>query len=122
MPADSRTSRTCSTDFATCARWLAASGWTRAGRIAVSGRSNGGLLVGAAMTQRPGLFGAALPAVGVMDMLRFHKFTIGRGWTSTTTAARRIPRSSRPILKYSPLHNLKPGTRVPAHARHHGRP
>ncbi len=69
-------------DFAACARWLAASGWTRPERIGISGRSNGGLLVGASLTQHPELFGAAIAEVGVMDMLRFHRFTIGWGWTS----------------------------------------
>ena len=69
-------------DFAACLRWLAASGWTRPERIGILGRSNGGLLVGATLTQHPELFGAAVPEVGVMDMLRFHQFTIGWGWTS----------------------------------------
>ena len=69
-------------DFAACARWLAASGWTRRERLGISGRSNGGLLVGASITQHPELFGAAVAEVGVMDMLRFDRFTIGWGWTS----------------------------------------
>ncbi len=69
-------------DFCACARWLAACGWSRRERIAINGGSNGGLLVGACLTQHPELFGAAVPVVGVLDMLRFHKFTIGWAWTS----------------------------------------
>jgi len=99
-------------DFAACARWLASSGWTRADRIAISGRSNGGLLVGASLTQHPELFGAALPEVGVMDMLRFHRFTIGWGWTSDYGSAD-DPEQFRTLLAYSPLHNCRP-TRYPA--------
>ena len=69
-------------DFIGCAEALIADGITTAGQLAVHGRSNGGLLVGAVMTQRPELFAAALPTVGVLDMLRFHLFTIGWAWTS----------------------------------------
>ncbi len=99
-------------DFAACARWLAASAWTRADRIAISGRSNGGLLVGACLTQHPELYGAALPEVGVMDMLRFHRFTIGWGWTSDYGSAD-DPEQFRTLLAYSPLHNCGP-KRYPA--------
>jgi prolyl oligopeptidase len=99
-------------DFAACARWLATSGWTRRGRIGISGRSNGGLLVGAAITQHPELFGAAIAEVGVMDMLRFHRFTIGWGWTSDYGSPD-DPDQFRTLRAYSPLHNLKPGVAYP---------
>ena len=99
-------------DFAACLRWLASSGWTRPGRIAISGRSNGGLLVGATVTQHPELFGAALAEVGVMDMLRFHKFTIGWGWTSDFGSAD-DPEQFEWLMGYSPLHNVREGTAYP---------
>ncbi len=94
-------------DFAACARWLASSGWSRPERIGISGRSNGGLLVGASITQHPELFGAAIAEVGVMDMLRFHRFTIGWGWTSDYGSADE-PGQFRTLLAYSPLHNIRP--------------
>ncbi len=100
-------------DFAACLRWLAGSGWTRPERIGISGRSNGGLLVGATITQHPELFGAALAEVGVMDMLRFHRFTIGWGWTSDYGSAD-DPEQFRTLLAYSPLHNIRPGVAYPA--------
>jgi len=93
-------------DFAACARWLASSGWTTADRIGILGRSNGGLLVGASITQHPELFGAAIAEVGVMDMLRFHKFTIGWGWTSDYGSAD-DPEQFKTLLRYSPLHNCR---------------
>ena len=99
-------------DFAACLRWLARSGWTRPERIGISGRSNGGLLVGATITQHPDLFGAAIAEVGVMDMLRFHRFTIGWGWTSDYGSAD-DPEGFRTLLAYSPLHNIQPGTAYP---------
>jgi prolyl oligopeptidase len=99
-------------DFAACARWLAASGWTTADRIGISGRSNGGLLVGATLTQHPELVGAALAEVGVMDMLRFHKFTIGWGWTSDYGCAE-DPGQFPWLIAYSPLHNIHPGSAYP---------
>ena len=99
-------------DYAACLRWLAESGWTRPARIAISGRSNGGLLVGATITQHPDLFGAALAEVGVMDMLRFHQFTIGWGWTSDYGSAD-DPDEFRTLFAYSPLHNIRPGTAYP---------
>src|SRR5262249_8789803 len=99
-------------DFAACLRWLADSGWTRPDRIAISRRSNGGPLVGAPLTQHPELFGAALAEVGVMDMLRFHKFTIGWGWTSDYGSAD-DPEQFRTLLAYSPLHNIRPGIPYP---------
>jgi prolyl oligopeptidase len=94
-------------DFAACARWLASSEWTRSERIGILGRSNGGLLVGASLTQHPELFGAAVAEVGVMDMLRFHRFTIGWGWTSDYGSAE-DPDEFRTLLGYSPLHNVRP--------------
>jgi len=100
-------------DFFAAAEWLIAHRITRPGRLAIGGGSNGGLLVGAAMTQRPDLFGAALPAVGVMDMLRFHKFTIGWAWVPEYGSAD-DPAQFPTLLAYSPLHNLRPGTRYPA--------
>ncbi len=99
-------------DFVACARWLAASGWTRRERIGILGRSNGGLLVGATITQQPGSVGAAVAEVGVMDMLRFHRFTIGWGWTSDYGSAD-DPDDFRTLLAYSPLHNIRPGTAYP---------
>ncbi|MEO5964065.1 MAG: prolyl oligopeptidase family serine peptidase, partial [Candidatus Limnocylindrales bacterium] len=99
-------------DFAACLRWLAGSGWTRAGRIGISGRSNGGLLVGALLTQHPELFGAAVPEVGVMDMLRFHRFTVGWGWTSDYGCPD-DPDEFRWLHAYSPLHNIREGVAYP---------
>jgi prolyl oligopeptidase len=99
-------------DFAACLRWLAGSGWARPERIGISGRSNGGLLVGATIAQHPELFGAALAEVGVMDMLRFHLFTIGWGWTSDYGSADE-PEQFRTLFAYSPLHNIRPGTTYP---------
>ena len=99
-------------DFAACARWLAGSGWTRPDRIGISGRSNGGLLVGASITQHPELFGAAIAEVGVMDMLRFHQFTIGWGWTSDYGSPD-DPDDFRTLFAYSPLHNCRPGCIYP---------
>ncbi|HYI65636.1 MAG TPA: prolyl oligopeptidase family serine peptidase [Candidatus Limnocylindrales bacterium] len=99
-------------DFAASARWLAASGWTRPARIGISGRSNGGLLVGAGLTQYPELFGAAIAEVGVMDMLRFHRFTIGWGWTSDYGSAD-DPDQFRSLRAYSPLHNIRDGVSYP---------
>ncbi len=100
-------------DFIACAEWLVAAGYTTRRRLAIGGGSNGGLLVGACMTQRPELFGAALPDVGVMDMLRFHKFTIGWAWVSDYGSPD-DPGDFRVLHAYSPLHNLRPGTSYPA--------
>lgn len=100
-------------DFIASAEWLIAEKYTRPSQLAIRGGSNGGLLVGAVMTQRPELFGAALPAVGVMDMLRYHRFTIGWAWASEYGSADKP--EYFPVLKaYSPLHNLRPGTKYPA--------
>lgn len=99
-------------DFIAAAEWLIASGYTSPSRLAIDGGSNGGLLVGACLTQRPELFGAAVPEVGVMDMLRFHKFTLGWGWTSDYGSSE-TKEGFDALIKYSPLHNLRPGTRYP---------
>jgi prolyl oligopeptidase len=99
-------------DFIAAAQWLIDNRYTRPEKLAISGGSNGGLLVGAVMTQRPDLFGAALPAVGVMDMLRFQKFTEGRQWVDDYGSSDH-PEEFKAILKYSPYHNLKPGTCYP---------
>jgi prolyl oligopeptidase len=100
-------------DFIGAAEWLVANKVTSPAKLAIGGGSNGGLLVGAAMTQRPELFGAAIPQVGVMDMLRFHKFTIGWAWTSDYGSSEN-PDEFKALVKYSPLHNLKSGTCYPA--------
>jgi prolyl oligopeptidase len=100
-------------DFAAAAQYLIAQGWTRPEQLAISGRSNGGLLVGATLNQHPELFAAALPAVGVMDMLRFHKFTIGWAWTGDYGSSD-DPEGFRYLSAYSPYHNIRPGTRYPA--------
>ncbi len=100
-------------DFIACATSLITTGWTRAGRIAISGASNGGLLVGACLVQRPDLFGACLPAVGVLDMLRFHKFTIGWAWTSDYGSPD-DPTEFQALYAYSPYHQLKAGAKYPA--------
>jgi len=100
-------------DFIAAAEWLIRNKYTNSQKIAIRGGSNGGLLVGAAMTQHPELFKVALPAVGVMDMLRFHKFTVGWGWTveyGNADSASQFPY----LYKYSPYHNLRPGTNYPA--------
>ena len=100
-------------DFIAAGEWLIANGWTSRDKLAIGGRSNGGLLVGACLTQRPDLFGAALPAVGVLDMLRYHRFTIGWAWAGdygTSDDAEQF----RALYAYSPLHNVRPGTRYPA--------
>ncbi len=100
-------------DFIAAAEWLIANRYTSREKLAISGGSNGGLLVGACLAQRPELFRAALPAVGVMDMLRFHKFTRGWAWTSDYGSPDDAT-EFKALFAYSPYHNLKPGTRYPA--------
>jgi prolyl oligopeptidase len=100
-------------DFIAAAEWLVENKYTSPERLAIEGRSNGGLLVGAVMTQRPDLFAVALPAVGVMDMLRFHKFTIGWAWVPEYGSADHA-NDFQVLHRYSPLHNLRPGVRYPA--------
>jgi prolyl oligopeptidase len=99
-------------DFIAAAEWLIANHYTTPSNLAIYGRSNGGLLIGACLTQRPDLYGATLPGVGVMDMLRFHKFTIGWAWTSDYGSSD-DPEQFKALYAYSPLHNLKPGTKYP---------
>jgi prolyl oligopeptidase len=100
-------------DMIACAEFLITNGYTSPAKLVIEGRSNGGLLVGACITQRPDLFGAALPAVGVMDMLRFHKFTIGWAWVSDYGSAE-DPEQFKVLHSYSPLHNIKGGISFPA--------
>jgi prolyl oligopeptidase len=100
-------------DFIAAAEHLIAAGYTSPEKLAIAGGSNGGLLVGAAMTQRPELFAVALPAVGVMDMLRYHKFTVGWGWAVEYGSSDNAEQFEY-IYKYSPLHNLRAGTCYPA--------
>ena len=99
-------------DFIAAAEWLTEQGYASRDKLAIAGRSNGGLLVGACLTQRPDLYGAAVPAVGVMDMLRFHKFTIGWAWASEYGSADNADEFPA-LYAYSPLHNIKPGTKYP---------
>ena len=100
-------------DFIAAAQWLIESKVTRPKKLAIQGGSNGGLLVGAVMTQRPEVFGACLPAVGVMDMLRFHQFTAGRFWVDDYGSADNAE-EFKALYAYSPYHNLKKGTKYPA--------
>lgn len=99
-------------DFQAAAQWLAANHYSSARRIAIRGGSNGGLLVGASLTQRPELFGCCLPAVGVLDMLRYQRFSIGWAWASDYGSAE-DPQAFRYLVRYSPLHNLVRGRHYP---------
>lgn len=100
-------------DFIAAAEWLIAQRYTAPARLAIMGGSNGGLLVGAVMNQRPELFAVAIPQVGVMDMLRFHTFTIGWNWIADYGSSDN-PDEFAVLYRYSPLHNLKSGTAYPA--------
>jgi prolyl oligopeptidase len=100
-------------DFIAAAEWLIANQYTSPEKLAISGGSNGGLLVAACEIQRPDLFGASLPSVGVMDMLRFDKFTIGWAWKTDYGSPSEDEAEFRAIYRYSPLHNLRPGTEYP---------
>ena len=99
-------------DFIAAAEWLIVSGYTSAERLAVAGFSNGGLLTAASMIQRPDLFGAVVIGVGVLDMLRFHRFTIGWGWVADYGSPD-DPEEFEVLYSYSPYHNLEPGTEYP---------
>lgn len=99
-------------DFIAAAEHLIEKKYTTSEHLGISGRSNGGLLVGAVMTQRPDLYGACLPAVGVMDMLRYHKFTIGWAWVTEFGSSDEAEQIDN-LLSYSPLHNIKAGTCYP---------
>jgi prolyl oligopeptidase len=100
-------------DFIAAAEYLIREKYTTIARLGIRGGSNGGLLVGACLTQRPDLFGAAVPVVGVLDMLRYHKFTIGRAWTSDYGSSD-DPTEFRTLYAYSPLHHIRAGVRYPA--------
>jgi prolyl oligopeptidase len=99
-------------DFIAASEWLIANGYTSRQKLAIAGYSNGGLLTAACMVQRPDLYGAVIVGVGVLDMLRFHKFTIGWGWTSDYGSPDN-PEEFKVLYAYSPYHNLKPGTAYP---------
>lgn len=101
-------------DFIAAGEYLIAEKYTNSDKLAIAGGSNGGLLVGACMTQRPDLFAVALPAVGVMDMLRYHKFTVGKGWITEYGSSENSEEEFRNLISYSPLHNLKEGVSYPA--------
>ena len=100
-------------DFIAAGEYLISNKYTSNKKLAIQGGSNGGLLVGAVLNQRPDLFGAALPAVGVMDMVRFTEFTVGAGWKSDYGDPK-DPADFKALYAYSPLHNIKPGTKYPA--------
>ncbi|MBV9267888.1 MAG: S9 family peptidase, partial [Acidobacteriaceae bacterium] len=99
-------------DFIAGAEWLIANQYTARERLAIYGRSNGGLLIGAVVNQRPDLFGAAVAGVGVMDMLRFTKFTIGNAWTSDYGSPDDAA-EFKALISYSPLHNIREGGHYP---------
>ncbi len=100
-------------DFIAAGEYLIDNKYTSSDKLAVNGRSNGGLLIGAVLTQRPDLFGVCLPVVGVLDMLRYEQFTIGYAW-ATDYGSVSEEEHFKNLLSYSPLHNIKEGTDYPA--------
>jgi len=100
-------------DFIAAAEWLIANRYTRPARLAIQGGSNGGLLVGAAMTQRPELFGAVVCTYPLLDMVRYHKFLLARLWVPEYGSAEN-PDQFKYLYAYSPYHHVKPGTKYPA--------
>ncbi|MEA4982424.1 MAG: prolyl oligopeptidase family serine peptidase, partial [Paludibacter sp.] len=101
-------------DFIAAAEYLISEDYTSSKKLAINGGSNGGLLIGACMTQRPDLYAVAIPEVGVLDMLRYQKFTIGWAWATDYGTSEESKEMFEYLLGYSPLHNLKPGTDYPA--------
>src|SRR5690606_19761116 len=101
-------------DFIAAAEFLIKENYTSSDYLAISGRSNGGLLVGACMTQRPELYKVAFPAVGVLDMLRYHTFTAGAGWAYDYGTSDQSEEMFNYIKNYSPVHNVKKGVKYPA--------
>jgi len=101
-------------DFIAAAEFLIAEGYTSSKKLAIDGGSNGGLLVGACLTQRPDLFAVAVPEVGVLDMLRYHLFTIGWSWASDYGTSEESKEMFAYLKSYSPLHNVVKGTKYPA--------
>ena len=101
-------------DFILAAEKVIEMGYTNSDKMAIRGGSNGGLLLGAVVNQRPELFEVSLPAVGVMDMLRYHKFTIGWAWASDYGRSDESEEMFRYLYGYSPIHNIKPGVDYPA--------
>ena len=100
-------------DFIAAAEWLIANHYTSAAKLAITGGSNGGLLVGTVINQRPDLFRVAVPQVGVMDMLRFQKFTIGWNWIADYGSSDNAE-EFQALYRYSPLHNIRDGVKYPA--------
>ena len=103
----------CFDDFISCGEWLIENKYTNNKYLAIRGRSNGGLLTGACMVQRPELYGAVITQVGVLDMLRYHKYTIGRFWIPEYGDAEHSKEDFKFLFKYSPLHNIRCGTVYP---------
>ena len=101
-------------DFIAAAEYLIDNDYTSSDYLAINGRSNGGLLVGAVMTQRPSLMAVALPGVGVMDMLRYHTFTAGAGWAYDYGTSEQSPEMFEYLKGYSPVHNVNKGIEYPA--------